>query len=174
MDVEFLVERLEHFILEESPKLLGMRTVNEDEVRTHLTQLRAAIPEEVLRAREIVAERDALLNAAHQEAQQILTAARAKAEKLLTEHQLVQEARKQAEVIARRAKRDAIVLRSDADEYVFNSLSQLQAELNRLLHVVDNGLQKLEADREQALQVKSEDAQARSASADATGERPEH
>jgi cell division septum initiation protein DivIVA len=158
MDVEFLIERLERYILEESPKLFGVRAVNEDEVRTHLTQLRAAIPDEVPQAREIVAERDTLLNAAHQEAQQILAAARTKAEQIVTEHRLVQEARQQAEVITKRARRDAVVLRSDADEYVFNSLSQLQAELNRLLHVVDNGLQKLEADREQTLQLKDEDA----------------
>ncbi len=158
MDIQFLIERLERYILEESPKLLGVRAVNEDEVRTHLAQLRAAIPDEVPQAREIVAQRDALLNAAHQEAQQILAAARAKAEQMVSEHRLVQEARQQAEVITKRAKRDAVVLRSDADEYVFNALSQLQAELNRLLHIVDNGLQKLEADREQTLQVKEEDA----------------
>jgi vacuolar-type H+-ATPase subunit H len=157
MDVEFLIERLERYILEESPKLFGVRAVNEDEVRTHLTQLRAAVPDEVLQAREVTAERDALLNAAHQEAQQILAAARTKAEELVAEHRLVREARQQAEVIAKRAKRDAVVLRSDADEYVFNALSQLQAELNRLLHIVDNGLQKLEVDREHALQVKDED-----------------
>jgi len=156
MDVEFLIERLERYILEESPKLFGVRAVNEDEVRTHLTQLRAAMPDEVSQAREIVAERDALLNAAHQEAQQILAAARTKAEQMVTEHRLVQDARQQAEIIAKRARRDAVVLRSDADEYVFNALSQLQAELNRLLHVVDNGLQKLEADREQTLQMKGE------------------
>ena len=158
MDVEFLIERLERYILEESPKLFGVRAVNEDEVRTHLTQLRAAIPDEVPQAREIVAERDALLKAAHQEAQQILAAARTKAEQMVAEHRLVQDARQQAEIIAKRAKRDAVVLRSDADEYVFNALSQLQAELNRLLHVVDNGLQKLEADREQTLQMKDEAA----------------
>ena len=158
MDVEFLIERLERYILEESPKLFGVRAVNEDEARTHLTQLRAAIPDAIPQAREIVAQRDALLNAAHQEAQQILAAARAKAEQMVTEHRLVQEARQQAEIIAKRAKRDAVVLRSDADEYVFNALSQLQAELNRLLHIVDNGLQKLEADREQTLQIKEEDA----------------
>ena len=158
MDVEFLIERLERYILEESPKLFGVRAVNEDEVRTYLTQLRAAVPDEVLQAREVVAERDALLNAAHQEAQQVLSAARTKAEQLVTEHRLVHEARQQADVIAKRAKRDAVVLRSDADEYVFNALSQLQAELNRLLHIVDNGLQKLETDREQALQIKDEGA----------------
>lgn len=158
MDVEFLVERLERYILEESPKLFGVRAVNEDEVRAHLTQLRAALPGEVTQARAIVAERNALLNTAQQEAHQVLAAARAKAEQLVTEHRLMQEARQQAEVISKRAKRDAIGLRADADEYVFNSLSQLQAELSRLLRVVENGLQKLEADREQALQVKEEGA----------------
>ena len=93
MDVEFLIERLEHYILEESPKLFGVRAVNEDEVRAHLTQLRAAIPDAVMQAREIVTERDGVLTAAHQEAQQIIAAARTKAEQMVTEHRLVQEAR---------------------------------------------------------------------------------
>ena len=56
----------------------------------------------------------------------------------------MQEARQKADTLVRRAKREATGLRSDADEYVFDSLSQLQAELNRLLRVVENGLQKIE------------------------------
>ncbi|HQE91898.1 MAG TPA: hypothetical protein PLH19_04350 [Anaerolineae bacterium] len=153
MDVEFLIERLERYILEESPKLLGMRAVNESEVRSHLTQLREAIPDEVLQARKIVQERESIIDAAHQEAQQMIAAAQVKVEQLTAEHRLVQDARQQAENITRRAQHDAAGLRADADEYVFNSLSQLQAELNRLLRVVENGLQKLEADREQSLQT---------------------
>ena len=93
-----------------------------------------------------------------QEAQRLIATAQVKAEQLATEHRLVQDARQQAETIARRAKRDAMGLRADADEYVFNSLSQLQAELNRLLRVVENGLQKLEAEREQSLQASEENA----------------
>ncbi len=156
MDVEFLIERLEHYILEESPRFFGVRAVNEAEVRNHLTQLREAIPDEVLQARKIVLERESIIDTARQEAQRMIAAAQVKAEQFATEHRLVQDARQQAENIARRAKRDAIGLRADADEYVFNSLSQLQAELNRLLHVVENGLQKLEADREQARQATEE------------------
>ncbi len=152
MDVEFLIERLEHYILEESPKFLGVRAVNEAEVRNHLTQLREAVPDEVQQARKVLLEREAILDAAREEAQRILATAQAKAEQLAAEHRLVQEARQQAETITRRAKHDAEALRADADEYAFNSLSQLQAELNRLLRVVENGLQKLEAEREQRLQ----------------------
>ena len=108
MDIEFLIQRLEKYLLEESPKipLSGSRVINEEETRAQLAQ----------------------------------------------EHRLMQEAKQQGAVIRKRAIQEAVSLRADADEYVFNALSQLQGELARLQRVVDNGLQKLEADREQRLQ----------------------
>ncbi len=156
MDIEFLVERLERYILEESPKFLGNRAVNDDEVRSQLKQLREAIPEEVRQAREIVSQRDAVLEEARQEATLILTKAREEASELAAEHRLVHEARHQARIILRKAEQDAGSLRSDANEYVFDALSQLQGELTRLMHVVENGLQKLESDRERALQSETQ------------------
>ena len=156
MDIEFLIERLESYILEECPKLFGVRGVNEDEVSSRIQQLREAIPEALTRAKTIIVERDAVLEAAEIEAKRIVAEARAKAEQSATEHRLVQEARQKADTLVRRAKREAAGLRSDADEYVFDSLSDLQAELNRLLRVVENGLQKIEADREQSLQERAE------------------
>lgn len=152
MDIEFLVKRLERYILEECPKLFGTRAVNEEEVRNHLTQLREALPNEVRQAREIVEQRDALLEAARQESARLKTTAKVAAEQLATDHQLVQEARQQASVILHKAERESVVLHEDADEYVFDSLSQLQAELTRLLRVVENGLQRLETDRERTIQ----------------------
>ncbi len=157
MDIEFLVERLERYILEESPKFLGSRrTVNEEEVRNQLQQVRAAIPEEIRKARAIIQQKESILEQARQEAERIVVAGRAEAEQLTVEHRLIQEARHQSRVITRRAEREATLLRSDADEYVFDSLSQLQGELTRLLHVVENGLQKLEAERERVLQTNDE------------------
>ena len=156
MDIDFLIERLESYILEESPKLFGMRGVNEDEASSRLQQLREAIPDEVKQAKKILLERDAVLEAAELEAKRIVAEAHTKAEQSATEHRLVQEARQKADTLVRRAKREAAGLRSDADEYVFDSLSDLQAELNRLLRVVENGLQKIEADREQSLQTRAE------------------
>jgi len=95
MDVEFLIERLEHYILEESPKFFGVRAVNEAEVRNHLTQLQEAIPDEIQQARKVLLEREAILDAARDEAQRIIAAAQVKAEQLAAEHRLVQEARQQ-------------------------------------------------------------------------------
>ncbi|HNT74140.1 MAG TPA: hypothetical protein PKH77_03865 [Anaerolineae bacterium] len=154
MDIEFLIERLERYILVESPKFFGSRAVNDDEVRNQLTQIRQALPEEVRKAQEIVAQRDTLLSEARGEAERILAAARAESAELATEHRLVHEARQQARGIMRKAEQESVTLRADADEYVFDSLSQLQAELTRILHVVENGLQRLESDRERHLQAK--------------------
>jgi len=155
MDIEFLIERLERYILEESPKFFGSRAVNDDEVRNQLKQLRQAIPEEIRQAHKLIQERDAVLEAAQQKVEQILAQARVDAEELKAEHRLVHEARHEAGVIVRRAEKEAGGLRSEADEYVFDSLSQLQGELTRVLHVVENGLQQIESEREFALQKNS-------------------
>ncbi|MBN1876835.1 MAG: hypothetical protein JXA33_21605 [Anaerolineae bacterium] len=152
MDIEFLIERLERYILQESPKFFGNRLVNEDEARNQLSQLHEAVPEQVEQARELVEQRDAVLAQAKREAERIVASARAEAQQVIKDHQVVKDARRQAEILLHNAEREASRLQSDADEYVFNALSQLQGELTRILRVVENGLQKLETDRERALQ----------------------
>ena len=154
MDIEFLIQRLEKYLLEESPKipLSGSRVINEEETRAQLAQLRETIPQDIARARDIVKQQEALLAQAQRGAAQIIADAEQEVQRLVGEHRLVQEARQQSAVIRKRAIQEAVSLRADADEYAFNTLSQLQGEMARLQRVVDNGLQKLEADREQRLQ----------------------
>ncbi len=153
MDIEFLIQRLEKYLLEESPKipLSGSRVINEEEIRAQLARLRETIPKDIARARDIVKHQDALLVQAQQSAAQVIEDAEQEVQRLVGEHRLVQEARQQSAIIRKRAIQEAVSLREDADEYVFNALSQLQGEMARLQRVVDNGLQKLEADREQRL-----------------------
>ncbi len=161
MDIEFLVEQLEHYILDECPKFLGNRLVNEEEIRTRLRQLREAVPAQIREAETLLHQRDAVLEEAHQQAERILAEAREQAQELIAEHRLSREARRQADAILRRAEREAKLLQSEADEYVFDTLSQLQQELTRILHVVENGLQKLESDRERDLHRQEADASPR-------------
>ncbi len=154
MDVDFLIDRLERYIIEECPRFLGNRMVNEDEVRGYLTQLRQAVPEEVEQARHIVQEGDAVVEAARQEAERVLSHARKEGERMASSHQFVVDAQRQAKTIVQEARQKADRLQADADEYVFNSLSQLQAELTRQLRVVENGLHRLEVERESTLAEK--------------------
>ncbi len=151
MDIEFLMERLEQYILEESPKLFGNRLVSDEEVRGQLIQLREAIPDEIFHARKILQQRDMVLEQAREEAERIKADARVKAERIVSEHRIAEEARREAKRILQKAENEAGSLRADADEYVFDMLSQLQGELTRNLHVVENGLQRLEAERETTL-----------------------
>ena len=152
MDIEFLMERLEQYILEESPKFFGNRLVSDEEVRSQLIQLREAIPDEIFHARKILQEREMILEQAREEAERIKADARVEVERAVSEHRIVDEARREAKRILQQAENEAEGLRADADEYVFDMLSQLQGELTRNLHVVENGLQRLETERETTLQ----------------------
>jgi hypothetical protein len=151
MDIDFLIDRLERYVVEECPRFLGNRMVNEDEIRGYLAQLRQAVPEEVEQAARIVRDQEAVLESARQEAEQVIGRARREGERLASSHQFVVDAQRQAKTIVEEARQRSERLKVDADEYVFNSLSQLEAELTRQLRVVENGLQRLEAERDIAL-----------------------
>lgn len=151
MDITFLLERLERYILEESPKFLGNRTVNEEEIKKHLQILREAVPQQIAEAQRVIDHQQAILDRAQDEAETIIAEARAEGEKMASDHQFVIDARRQANLIVNNARIEAERLMSDADEYVFDALSQLQAELNRQIRVVENGLHRLESARERKL-----------------------
>jgi len=154
MDIEFLIQRLEKYVLEECPKipLSGNRAISEEELRTQIGQIRESIPEEVPRARKILKQQEHLLIQARHEAEQIIAEAQVEAKDLIGEHRIAQEAKQQAAQIRQQAEQEAKALRAEADEYVFDMLSQLQEELSRSQRVVENGLRKLEADRERRKQ----------------------
>lgn len=152
MDLDVLLDRLERYLFEECPRFLGHRMVNEDEARNHLAQLRQAVPEEIARAREIIGEGDLVIESARKEAERIIARAREEAERMASSHQFVVDAQRQAKSIVEEARQKARRLQEDADEYVYDALSRLQAELTRELKVVENGLHRLEAEREASRQ----------------------
>lgn len=153
MDVEFLIKRLERYVFEESPRipLSNNRAVNEEDMRKQLELILESLPKDLAMAREIVQRRTELIEQAKEQAARIIAEAQAEAQRLVEAHRITQEARDYAARLRAAAEKDAEQLRRDADEYVFNTLSQLQEELLRLQRVVDNGLQKLQADREPPL-----------------------
>lgn len=153
MDVEFLIKRLERYVFEESPRipLSNNRAVNEDDMRKQLELILESLPKDLAMAREIMQQRTTLIEQAKEQAARIIAEAQTEAQRLVEAHRITQEARDYAARLRAAAEKDAEQLRRDADEYVFNTLSQLQEELLRLQRVVDNGLQKLQADREPPL-----------------------
>lgn len=152
MDIQNLVERLEQelngsFRFPLSAYLL----INEDRVFNVVDQLRVAIPEEVKRANRIEAEKERILAQAKEEAERIRGLAKQEASELVKRDTVMSSAHQRAENILERARRDAEVLRQEADAYVVEVLTKLEEELLRSLSVVRNGLHKVQPEPETAV-----------------------
>jgi F0F1-type ATP synthase membrane subunit b/b' len=114
--------------------------VDEDRMLDIIDQMRIAIPEEVKKAQQLLGQRDRVLAQAQEEANRTLELARQKADQLVTKDMVAQEASRRAEQILAQARIEAENIRIDADDYVSDSLTQLQAELERISNQVANGI----------------------------------
>jgi prolyl oligopeptidase PreP (S9A serine peptidase family) len=159
MDIQHLVDSLEQ-VLNDSTRvpLSAYLIVNEEKVYSLLDQMRVAVPEEIKRANRIEAEKDRILAQAKEEAERIRELARQEAGELVRRDAIVNAAQNRAENIIERSRRDAEALRQDADVYIMDVLNRLEEDLTRTLKVVQNGLQKVEADQQAALQAAAQAA----------------
>ena len=149
MDILQLIDRLEE-LFNESKNIPLTRNVmvDEDRMLDIIDQMRIAIPEEVKKAQQLLGQRDRVLAQAQEEANRTLDLARQKADQLVTKDMIAQEAQRRAEQIMTQARADAENTRTDADEYVMRSLTQLQAELERISNQVANGIRVVQDEQE--------------------------
>lgn len=148
MDILHLIDRLEELFNEsKSIPLTHTVMVNEDRMLDLIDQMRIAIPEEVKKAQQLLAQRDRILAQAQEEANRTVALAREKAEELIAKDTLVQQAQVRAEQILAQARADAEATRQDADDYVIHTLMQLESEMQRLLTQAQNGIRLLEEEK---------------------------
>lgn len=147
MDILHLVDRLEELFNESRPIWLTHSViVDEDRMLDLIDQMRVAVPEEIKKAQQIIAQRDRILAQAKEEANRTVTLARDKAEKRLEGNELIQSARSRADEIVEQAHKEAAVTQREADQYILNSLAKLETEMNQLLVQVRNGISTLQSD----------------------------
>lgn len=143
-----MIDRLEELLNESRPLPFTHNViVDEDRMLDLIDQMRVSIPEEVKKAQQLLAQRDRLLAQAQEEANRTLAIAREKSEALVERDQLVQAAQTQASQIIAQAHAEAETIRSDADQYVLETLRGLEVELERLLGQVRNGIRTLQPDQ---------------------------
>lgn len=147
MDIQHLLDRLEA-LLSDSRRIGGKLIVDAQRSWDLIDQMRISIPEEVKQSQRINQERDRIIAQAKEEAGRIVELARQEAAKLTEEHVVTQEAQELAATIEARARREAESIQREADEYVLEVLSQLDADLTRTLTVVRNGVEKVKRDRQ--------------------------
>lgn len=145
MDILHLVDRLEELFNESRPiPFTNNVVVDEDRMLDLIDQMRVAIPEEVKNAKKVVSERDRTLAQAQEEAARTLRLAREKSETMVERDAIVESAQARAEQIVEQAKLDAEATRNEADEYVLETLTNLEIEMERALNQVRNGIRALQ------------------------------
>ncbi|HQU36025.1 MAG: hypothetical protein CNIPEHKO_00599 [Anaerolineales bacterium] len=154
MDILQLIDRLEELFNEsKSIPLTRNVMVDEDRMLDIIDQMRIAIPEEVKKAQQLLGQRDRVLAQAQEEANRTLELARQKADQLSSKEVVVQESQRRGEQILAQARTDAENTRGDADDYVMRSLTQLQAELERISNQVANGIRVVQDEQERRAAV---------------------
>ncbi len=150
MDILHLIDRLEE-ILNESRAFPFTHNVlvDEDKVLDLIDQMRVAIPEEVKKSQQLLAQRDRILAQAQEEANRTLALAREKSEQLVERDAIVQAAQARAEQIVAQARVDIESTRKDADQYALDTLTRLEMELDRSLNQVRNGIHTLQDQKTQ-------------------------
>ena len=150
MDIQHLVDRLEE-VFNNSLRvpLSAYLLINEDQIFSIIDQMRVAVPEEVKRANRIEAEKERILAQAHEEANRIRDLAKQEASELVRRDSVLMAAQQRSDNILERGRREADVLRQDADAYVMEVLTRLEEDLLRYLSEVRNGLDKVSGEQPQ-------------------------
>lgn len=159
MDILQLIDRLEELFNDaKAVPFTHNVVVDEDRMLELIDQMRIAIPEEVKKAQQVMAQRDRVMAQAQEEANRTLQLARDKAEQLVQKDMIVQEAQRRAEQILAQARSDAEATRADADHYVLETLMQLQEHLSKLSNQVNNGIRMLQEEQARKLPLGQADS----------------
>lgn len=148
MDILHLVDRLEELVNISRPMPFSQRVlIDEDRLIDIIDQMRVSIPDEVKKAQRVISERDRQLAQAAEEAERIKQLAREERDAIVGKDQIAMDARIKGDQIVEKARQTAAGIQSDSDEYVMETLTNMEAEMMQVLQQVRNGLLKMRSDR---------------------------
>ena len=143
MSVYRVLEKLEGYVQEGTWLPAGYRILSEERLVEFIEKIRSSLPEEVGRAKLIAKDQERMIRAAHEKAQAIVTEATSKHQELVEDHEIVDRARRTAEVILREAEERARKVREGADQYAMQLLGELEGRLSGALGQVRKGREAL-------------------------------
>ncbi len=148
MDILQLIDRLEELFNEaKAVPFTHNVLVDEDKMLELIDQMRIAIPEEVKKAQQVMAQRDRVMAQAQEEANRTLQLAREKADQMMQKDMIMQEAQRRADQIISQGRAEAESTRADADNYVVDTLMQLQEQIAKLSNQVSNGIRMVQEEQ---------------------------
>ena len=130
-----LVEELS-ILLEESKPVFGKQNFRQVDIATAfdiLEEIRATFPGEFAQARQIVRERQSLLDDADSESSRLIEDARSQAMTIASEQEIVRIAQQQADTITADARELERNTRAGAEEFADQIFGQTEAQLETML-----------------------------------------
>ncbi|MFV0133433.1 cell division initiation protein [Streptomyces sp. HMX87] len=117
--------------------------VNRAELLSMLEEVRAALPDSLAQARELIGDREQMVAQARQEAERIIESAHAERGSLLSDTEIARRSQAEADRILAEARQEAEEVRAEADDYVDSKLANFEVVLTKTLGSVGRGREKL-------------------------------
>ena len=150
MDILHLVDRLEELLNQSRPLWFTHNViVDEDRMLDIIDQMRVAIPDEVKKSQQLLAQRDRILAQSQEEANRKIAIAREKSDQLVERDAIVQAAQARADQILAKGETEAEQTKKDADEYVLETLIRLEMEMDRYLNQIRNGIRTMKSESQE-------------------------
>jgi hypothetical protein len=147
---EQLLRRLLDVVATARPEPLSTSAmVNTDELLTLVEEALHAFPKEVRESRWLLKERDAYLEKARKEAEDILAAAKARAARMIERSELVRAAEARARHLVEVAEAEARRMRLEVEDYCDQKLGSFEIVLERTMRLVAAGREKLQLNSRQ-------------------------
>jgi len=148
MDILHLVDRLEELFNESRPIWFTHSViVDEDRLLDIIDQMRVSIPEEIKKSQQMMTQKDRVMAQAQEEANRTIALAREKSEQIVERDAIVQAAQARAEQIVSQAKQETEIQKREADDYVLETLTRLEMEMDRTLGQIRNGIKTLQNEK---------------------------
>ncbi|MCN9242823.1 cell division initiation protein [Streptomyces sp. RY43-2] len=117
--------------------------INRAELLSKLEEVRAALPDSLAQARELIGDREQMVERARQEAERIIEGAHAERGSLISDTEVARRSQSEADRILTEARQEAEEVRAEADEYVDSKLANFEVVLTKTLGSVGRGREKL-------------------------------
>ncbi len=144
MDVQ---ERLDELaVLVEDAKSVPLSAscvLNRAQVLDLIEEIRQLLPESVMRADELLADREAVVQDGRREADRILERARGEADRMVSEHEVYLAAVAEADALRHDSIQETARMRQETDDYIDAKLATFEITLHKTLQTVDRGRERL-------------------------------
>ena len=122
--------------------------VSRQELLGALEELRELLPGEMSEARQVLRDREQLIEGAKAEGRRLLAAAHEQCQRLVNEHEVLARAEQEAQDVLDYARNESSRMRLETEAYVDTLLARIQALLTGTLDTVTTGRERIRSGQE--------------------------